>query len=256
MKVGGQSRNNGIDFNGEIFKVSVRLNEDQDVSIKYEKHVVPSKFISFLNSVPILRTIAFFIEMPILLLTIPILILGDVLLNSERATTLLSDGMQLPLLIGLTIINIAILAYLFKTTIWKLKETWKFHGAEHKTIYAVKKSVALNLEEVRKCPRVSERCGTNFVMFFIFFFIVILVLGNYIKILDYASIRTILAFVIANELFEISDGESKPILKYFYKMGLWQQQHLLTSEPTDIQLQAAISAMKELIELEANEPED
>lgn len=256
MKVGGQSRNDGIDFNGDVYKVSVRLGKDQSVSIKHEKHVIPSKFISFLNSLPILRTIASFIETPILLFILPVLIVGDIFINSEHGSTLLSDSMQLPLLLGLTVLNIFILAYLFKTTIWKLKETWKFHGAEHKTIYAVKKGIVLDLAEVRKCPRVSERCGTNFVMFFIFFFIVILVLGNYIKILDYASIRTILAFVIANELFEISDGESKPILKYFYKMGLWQQQHLLTSEPTDIQLQAAISAMKELIELEANEPED
>jgi len=256
MKVSGQARNNGVDFSGENYKVSFRLSKGDNVSIKHEKHRIKGEFTSFLRGIPILRTIAFFIDTPMLLLLLPLMILGDVLLNENSNAISLSESVQLPLMIGLLSLNVIILIYLFKTTIWKLKETWKYHGAEHKTIYAVKNNVTLDLAEVRKCPRVAGRCGTNFVMFFIFFSVIFFILGKYISALDYVSIKTLAAFIIANELFDIDDGEKKPILKYFYKMGFWQQQHLLTSEPTDIQLQAAISAMKVLVELEADESEN
>ena len=93
-------------------------------------------------------------------------------------------------------------------------------------------------------------------MFLVFFLLFFFIISKYISIFEYLSIRGAVAFILAYEIFCVNDGEKKPIIKYFYKTGMWLQKNLFTIEPTDQQLQAAISTMKVLIELEADEPVD
>ena len=250
IQVNGAARNNGVDFFGEDFRVSVTLNKDQTVSIDSVKREVASKIISFIDNVPILRFIVFFVDTPVLAAAILVMILHDVIRNVEQGSVLLSVNVQLPLTIGFTIISISILVYTIKRSLWRIRQLWKFHGAEHKTLYAQKHDIPLELDEVRNCPRVSACCGTNLVVFFIFFALLLFIAGNYIRIPDYYSVKVIASFILANELFSINDGEAKPILRYFYNVGFWLQQNLFTTEPTDAQLQAAISAIHVLIELE------
>ena len=120
-----------------------------------------------------------------------------------------------------------------------------FHGAEHKTIYACENNIELTLENVRKCPRIAKRCGTNLVVFLVLFYIVIAFLTNY------ASIKLVVSFVLAYELFDIENGDEIPFLKMFFKFGYWCQQNLFTREPSDIQLIASIETVKELQKLES-----
>ena len=48
----------------------------------------------------------------------------------------------------------------------------------------------------------------------------------------------------------MKNGDKIPIIKYFFKIGYFLQKYIVTSEPTDIQLNAAVEAMKKLLTLE------
>jgi len=126
----------------------------------------------------------------------------------------------------------------------KVGDTWSFHGAEHKAIYAHENGIELTLEKVRGCPRIARRCGTNLVVFVVFFFVILWFITNYI------SIMYIGAFVLGYELFDLENGDKYPIIKLFFMFGQWCQQKVFTREPTDNQIIASIETLKKLIELE------
>jgi len=251
IKFSGMARYNGINFIGDKYKVSFTINKDQSVSIKSKKRKAESKITAFLRRFPILRTLAWFIEIPALFILVFFMIGIDIMVKAERDGSFFSENFQQSTMIIMTLLIIISIVILIKS-IWEAKKTRKFHGAEHKTIYAAENNISLELDNVRKCPRVSERCGTNFAVFFLFIVIILSVLRIYVSVFSYVSVIILIAFFLSNELFKIKDGETKPILKYFYSIGFWVQQNLGTTEPTDAQLLASISAMNELIELENN----
>ena len=247
----GFARYNGVNFIGDKYKVSFTINKDQSVSIKSKKYKSAGKITIYLRRFPILRTFAWFIETPVLFLLFIFMISVDITIRAERESSFLSENYQRPVMIIIVLLLIASLAFIIRS-IWEAKKIRKFHGAEHKTIYAAENNINLELDNVRKCPRVSERCGTNFAVFFVCITVILFIARIYLNVLDFISVIFIISFLLANELFKIKDGESKPILKYFYSIGFWVQQNLGTTEPTDAQLLASISAMNELIELENN----
>jgi len=166
-----------------------------------------------------------------------LLITGDFLTHSEK---LASSGAHLPIFIIIAIGACICFLYVLKTIIVKAKETWKYHGAEHKTIYAYENGMELTLENVRGCPRVARRCGTNFGVFFILFCVAF---SFWIK---YDSVTLICSYALAYELFDLKNGDQIPVLKWLFKFGGFCQHKFLTAEPTDAQILAAIETMKRL----------
>jgi len=243
MKIGGQASNNGVVFYGENFKASFIMDKNNDYNISHSKIIQAKGFKSFLEKIPLIRGLAVLFGSP-LPSTINITnIIIDIFGRSE-----LSKNVDIHFNIIILIIAFAIalfcIAYILKKSLYKIKQVWKFHGAEHKTIYAVEHNIPLELENVRECPRVARRCGTNQVMFIILF---MFVFGFFIK---YISLRFILSFILAYELFDLKNGEKIPIINLLLKIGNWFQEKLFTSEPTDKQLLAAIDTVKKLIALE------
>jgi len=253
MVIGGQARNNGIDFYGDNYKVSLTIKNDHSVSITNERQPIIGKIDTFLSGKPVLRTIGLLLRVPVLVVLVFSSIIFDIFFKTRLGVEIISETFSLILTISLLITSLLCLLYVFKTSIWKIKQAWKFHGAEHKTIFAVKNNIKLDYDEVRKCPRISNGCGTNIVVFMVPLFAIIYITANYVTFLDYYSIRYILPFIISYELFCVDDGDNKPILKYFYRISFWLQERFYTTEPEDFQLQAAISAVKVLIDLENNE---
>jgi uncharacterized protein YqhQ len=45
-----------------------------------------------------------------------------------------------------------------------IQRVFKYHGAEHKTIFTYEAGLPLTVENVRTFPRLHPRCGTNFLM--------------------------------------------------------------------------------------------
>jgi len=137
---------------------------------------------------------------------------------------------------------------IFKKSVCKKDRDWEFHGAEHKTIYAVDNDIPLIYEKVEKCPRVSNRCGTNQVVFAIFVFTVFNILAFVFSFFDYFSIRYTLPLFLVYVFSCIDNGDKKPILTLFYRISFWLQRKFLTKEPDILILSAAISAAQMLVD--------
>jgi uncharacterized protein YqhQ len=135
----------------------------------------------------------------------------------------------------------AVSVFIIITILYRVKETWRYHGAEHKTIYAYENNIELTLGNVRACPRVAKRCGTNLVVFLILFYTPLAFF------IEYESVKLVIAFMLAYELFDLDNGGKIPVIKLFFKLGNWFQHRVFTAEPTDEQLTAAIETMKALV---------
>ena len=132
---------------------------------------------------------------------------------------------------------------------------FKYHGAEHKTVYNFESGLELSIENAKQFSTKHPRCGTSFI------FILMLV-----TIFTYAILDSI-ALLFINELtpsyrilihvmfLPLVSGIGYEVLKFLAikqnniicqllsKPGLWLQ-HITTKEPTDRQLEVAIFALE------------
>lgn len=53
-----------------------------------------------------------------------------------------------------------------------IRRLYMYHGAEHKTINAYERGIELTPENVKKCSRIHDRCGTSFLFIVLFINIV------------------------------------------------------------------------------------
>ncbi len=127
-----------------------------------------------------------------------------------------------------------------------IKRVWRYHGAEHKTIFCYEKGLELTVENARKQPRHHPRCGTSFM------FIVMI-----ISILVFAVVRWSNVFVRMGMrllLLPIVVGISYEIIKLAGRYDNWltravsapgkAMQNFTTAEPDDSMLEVAIKALK------------
>jgi len=122
------------------------------------------------------------------------------------------------------------------------KSMYQYHGAEHKTIWAVEHDIPLDLESVKACPRLHPRCGTNLVTYFWLLSIPLTFFS------PFHSVAIFLAYVLGKEYFYWTEQRKNP--SFLLKYGLWVQERITTLEPEDGQLQDAIFTMKELLNKE------
>ena len=72
------------------------------------------------------------------------------------AKNFIEGGLKLLVFIG----------YILLSSLMKdIRRTFMYHGAEHKTISCYEKGLDLTVENVKKCTRVHNRCGTTFMVF-------------------------------------------------------------------------------------------
>ena len=245
MGIGGSSRNDGVNFQSDNYTASFTMGEDGSYKIKTSKNIIKScKFIDFMCRIPFIKGLYALVDNgPMVAIPIVILIILDVLSIGERRVSSSNIVFRFAFAIML-LTTIVSMIYAIKKVIFRAKRTRSFHGAEHKTIYAHEKHLELTIENVRECPRIARRCGTNFVVFLLPIHFVMTLF------IPYASLRFIFAFMLAFEIFDSKKGDELPILKLFFKFGFFCQQKLFTTEPTDAQLIAAIATMERLLELE------
>lgn len=125
--------------------------------------------------------------------------------------------------------------------ILSLKLLWQFHGAEHKVFNIYTSGVDLSLSTAREASRVSDRCGTNLAV--ILFPIVFLL--SYVTIPLYIYVA---ALVIGYEIFNWSSRSQR--LNPALIIAKYIQKYIVTSEPTEDQLQLAIATLSRALEFE------
>lgn len=151
------------------------------------------------------------------------------------------------------------LMYIFSISLIKeLRRVFEYHGAEHKTIYAYEHGVELTPEHADQYSTLHPRCGTNFllivmIMSILVFSILRAEIPFYIKFLS----RIVLVPLIAGVSYEIirfaAKRQNKSWVRWITRPGLYLQK-ITTKPPSNEQLEVAIRALQEVLEMENNRP--
>jgi uncharacterized protein YqhQ len=149
------------------------------------------------------------------------------------------------------------LAYLWAISFFKeIERIFQYHGAEHKSIFAFESGGELITERVKGFSYLHPRCGTSFLLIVMVMSILVFALIPHHFSFGYkAASRVVLIPFIAGLSYEVirfadRKRESRGI-QYFIKPGLWLQR-LTAREPSEAQIEVAIRALQEVLELEGH----
>ena len=164
---------------------------------------------------------------------------------------------------------VIVVGYMAAVSLMKeIRRTFRYHGAEHKTIFCYEAGLPLTVENVRKQKRFHPRCGTSFLILmvlvnvFVSFFInpVFYAIAGFpmeelaevFKLLP-TLVRTGISLVllplvmgIGYELLKLAGRYDNFLTRLISLPGVWLQ-HITVLEPDDSMIECAIAAVKEVI---------
>jgi uncharacterized protein YqhQ len=134
-----------------------------------------------------------------------------------------------------------------------IKRVFAYHGAEHKVVNAYEAGVPLEVESVKNYSTAHARCGTAFLFIVLIVAIFVFALVGqptlWIRILSRIALIPVIA-VISYEIMKFGAGHtSNKIVRVLLAPALMLQA-ITTREPDDSQLEAAISALNEVIKID------
>jgi uncharacterized protein YqhQ len=153
------------------------------------------------------------------------------------------------------------LLFIWGISLWKdIRRVYEYHGAEHKTVFAFESGQPLNIENAQKFSTFHPRCGTSFLMTVMLLSIVVYTLVPVTTFWSRFAIRIALLPVIAGLSYEIIRFAAKLqrrkgsllgkwVFAALTAPGLWLQR-ITTQPPADDQVECAIEALNEAMELE------
>ncbi len=164
---------------------------------------------------------------------------------------------------------VVFILYILFTLIFKsLRETYRYHGAEHKTINCYEYGLPLTKENVRNCSRMHDRCGTTFIFIVLVISILMFALAGYLIVglagmntgnsrLD-AFIMVLVKFAclpivagVSYEVLKVLSLSNSPLLFPFKAPG-YLMQLLTTKEPTDEMIECAIEAFEKVLDMDTD----
>lgn len=124
------------------------------------------------------------------------------------------------------------------------KDMCELHGAEHMigNYFDIHDSVTLeNINEVKKCSILHERCSTNYLIFKVICILALrLIVGDFL-------IRFILTIALHYEFIQNRDDKMLYYLYYpLYALGKWTQKVFFVKQPRDKYIEMAIKTAMEL----------
>ena len=150
---------------------------------------------------------------------------------------------------------IVFLLYIVIVGMWaEMHRVFEYHGAEHKVIHAYEDGRTLDVQSVREYSPRHPRCGTSFLMIVMVLSILVfsLIPSDWAFIYKALS-RIVLIPVIAGISYETlklsARMKDNPIVSALIMPGLLLQR-LTTFEPDDSQIEVAIKAMQEVLDME------
>ncbi len=152
----------------------------------------------------------------------------------------------------------AIRILLFLLFVWglslfkEIKRLYHYHGAEHKTVFAFEDHGMPSVADAQKYSTYHPRCGTSFLMTImlicIFVYAAVPVQGFWAKFALRVAFLPVIASV-SYEMIRFSARHGRSFFALLTKPGLWLQR-ITTQPPSDDQVECAIQALKEAMELE------
>jgi uncharacterized protein YqhQ len=164
----------------------------------------------------------------------------------------LNNNFAFTLVDGLIRISLFLL-FIWGISLWSdIKRVYRYHGAEHKTVFAFEDQGMPSIDDAQKYSTYHPRCGTSFLMTImllsIFVYAAFPVQGFWAKF----ALRVVFLPVIASvsyEMIRFSAKHGKSFFALLTKPGLWLQR-ITTQPPTDDQVECAIKALDLAMELE------
>jgi uncharacterized protein YqhQ len=147
------------------------------------------------------------------------------------------------------------LAYLWAISIFKeIRRIFQYHGAEHKSIFAFESGEALIVDRVKGFSHLHPRCGTSFLLIVMVVSILVFALIPHQVSFGYkVASRVVFIPLIAGLAYEIirfaDQKRERKSMQYFMKPGLWLQR-MTAREPSEDQIEVALRALHEVLELE------
>ena len=180
----------------------------------------------------------------------------DPIFGSQVAFNLMDGVFRLALFLG----------FIWATSLWKdLRRVYEYHGAEHKTVFAFEAHDPLTIPNAQKFSTFHPRCGTSFLMTVMLISIAVYTAVPVHTFWSRFAIRIALLPVIAGLSYEIirfaakvrakalatrrSGGLGSLLFRALTAPGLWLQR-ITTQPPADDQVECAIVALNEAMELE------
>jgi uncharacterized protein YqhQ len=147
---------------------------------------------------------------------------------------------------------------LFLTFVWgislfsDIKRVYHYHGAEHKTVFAYEDHGMPSIADAQKYSTYHPRCGTSFLMTImlicIFVYAAFPIQTFWGKLLLRIAFLPVIASV-SYEIIRFSAKHGRSLFALLTKPGLWLQR-ITTQPPSDDQVDCAIRALDEAMELE------
>lgn len=127
----------------------------------------------------------------------------------------------------------------------EMAKTFRYHGAEHKTIACYEAGLPLTVENVRCQTRFHPRCGTSFIMLIVLLSIAIGIFLPWDGVLKRFGMQLLLLPIetsVGYELIKLAGRADNAFTKIISAPGLWLQR-ITTKEPDDRQIEVAIAAL-------------
>jgi len=146
------------------------------------------------------------------------------------------------------------LSYLLLISLMKdIQRVFRYHGAEHKVVHTWEASEELTVENARKKTTLHPRCGTSFLLFVMVVSIIVFSLFKFDAFWAIFLSRLILIPLVSGLSYELIRLSAPRCQRGFFRLlvlpGLTLQR-ITTKEPSDDQLEIAIRALKEALELD------
>ncbi len=150
----------------------------------------------------------------------------------------------------------------------EIRRVFMYHGAEHKTIACYEAEMPLTVENVQKCSRYHDRCGTSFLVFVVVLSVILMM------VLDVVCIACGFTAFIEKQnwwlrallkiaLLPITAGFSYEMLMLLANSNFvlfrplkWlgkQFQKLTTREPSDDMVEVAICSFNKVLQMDADQ---
>jgi uncharacterized protein YqhQ len=157
---------------------------------------------------------------------------------------------------GLIRVAIFILYLKLITLVPGIKQTFAYHGAEHKAVNAYENGVPLEVEASKVYDTAHRRCGTSFLFAVLIIAVLVLSLIGRPSLSLMILSRILLLPVIASLGYEAIYFSARHadniIVRVLSTPGLWLQS-LTTQQPDDEQLEVALSALRKVVEIDQPE---
>lgn len=206
-----------------------------------EKHLSGEKAMSVVVTLSVILGLCFSI---LLFFILPTLITGFL-------TRWLENRLALSLIEGVVRMVIFFLYLILMSQMKDMKRVFRYHGAEHQTIFCYENGLPLTVENVRKMPRHHPRCGTSFL--FVIMAVAILihaVLGvgwdnTWLRL----AVRLLSLPIIVSITYELNRFVGRHdnwFTRILTAPGLWLQ-NWTTQEPDDTMIEVGIRALSEVL---------